>query len=580
MAREEQDGGSRKRFAKSGHTRHQPPPAARPGPPPQQPPPHQPPPQYGPPQYGPPPYGPPPYGPPQYGPPPYGPPQYGPPTYAAPPQYGPPDQGFGAATYHSATPTDQAAQQAADDQHRVSSAAKATAMGTGRAAKLVTAKVIAASKANGAHESGLTALIWNQVLSYGTDAMITVALASTVFFGASTHAQRGNVLVYLLVTMAPFAVVAPVIGPALDRLQHGRRWAMAGSALGRAILAVIMAGHATDLVVLYPCALGSLVLSKAYSVVRGAAAPRLVPSGMTLVEANARLSIFGLGSALVGGGFVGIVIKLTGSDAAGLWVTAIAFGACAFFALKLPSQVDSAQPADRHPEEPARPRVQVKVPPLSRIMAWAKRGFLPPVIISLQGESALRFMSGFLTIFMAFWVESTRHGWQAAASLGAVIGAAGVGNFIGTGLGARLKLARPERVISLSTAIAAGAAILTAVIFSIDFAVVGMLVVAACNSLGKIALDAVIQRDVPETLRSSSFARSETFLQLAWVLGAAIGCLLPANNGSLGFWISGAVGAAVAIFLVLRNRVMNRATSVPGRPDPPGNVTGGPSPQY
>ena len=77
--------------------------------------------------------------------------------------------------------------------------------------------MISASKADGAEESGLTALIWNQVLSYGTDAMITVALAGTVFFGASAHAQRGNVLLYLLITMAPFAVVAPVIGPALDR---------------------------------------------------------------------------------------------------------------------------------------------------------------------------------------------------------------------------------------------------------------------------------------------------------------------------------------------------------------------------
>ncbi len=89
------------------------------------------------------------------------------------------------------------------------------------------------ARPGGAEESGLTALIWNQVLSYGTDAMITVALASTVFFGASSNAQRGNVLLYLLITMAPFAVVAPVIGPVLDRLQHGRRWTMAGTAMGR-----------------------------------------------------------------------------------------------------------------------------------------------------------------------------------------------------------------------------------------------------------------------------------------------------------------------------------------------------------
>ena len=74
-----------------------------------------------------------------------------------------------------------------------------------KGARYVTRKVIDASQAKGARESGLTPLIWNQVLSYGTDAMVTVALASTVFFGASSHAQRGHVLLYLLVTMAPFA---------------------------------------------------------------------------------------------------------------------------------------------------------------------------------------------------------------------------------------------------------------------------------------------------------------------------------------------------------------------------------------
>jgi len=218
------------------------------------------------------------------------------------------------------------------------------------------------------------------------------------------------------------------------------------------------------------------------------------------------------------------------------------------------------------------------VPPLPRIMAWAQRGFLPPVVISLQGESALRFMSGFLTIFMAFWVESTRHGLSAAVALGAVIGAAGVGNVIGTGLGTRIKLARPEIVIMLLIGVAGLTSLLCAVIFSIDFAVVGMLVVAAANSLAKIGLDAVIQRDVAETLRSSAFARSETFLQLAWVLGAAIGCLLPAGDGGLGFWIAGAVGSAVAVFLFLRGRAMNRTTSARQWPDPPGSVADGPSP--
>jgi MFS family permease len=538
----------RKRFSRSGHTTHGPRPSV--APPPTPPPYSAPyPPQYSdpyPPQT--PPYGQPP---PSYPPQPYAPPQPYP-----PPQYGPPPtDAFGNPTYHHIGP-DPATKEPASPAVAIT---KAAFTGTNRAARVVTRKVISASKADGADESGLTALIWNQVLSYGTDAMITVALAGTVFFGASPHAQRGNILLYLLITMAPFAVVAPVIGPMLDRLQHGRRWTMAGTAIGRAVLALIMASHPSELLVLYPCALGSLVLSKAYGVVRAAAAPRLVPPGMSLTEANARLSIFGLGSTLVAGGFIGTVIKLSGSYSLGLTLTAVAFAVCGFFAFRLPPQVDSPVDAPRHPQEPPRAAGQPRVPPLMRLQSWARRGFPEHMVIALQGESVLRFLSGLLTIFLAFYVEHTAHGLQAALQLGAVIAAAGVGTFAGTAIGTQLKLTRPDIVILASVAIAGISCLLVALLFNITLAVAGMFISAVANAMSKIALDALIQRDVVETLRSSAFARSETFLQLAWVLGAGVGVLLPSTHGgALGFWASGAVVTAVAVVIVLRFRVLIR----------------------
>ncbi len=448
---------------------------------------------------------------------------------------------------------------------------RAALSGTNRLARGVTRKVINASKADGADESGLTALVWNQVLSYGTDAMITVALAGTVFFGASAHAQRGNVLLYLLITMAPFAVVAPVIGPALDRLQHGRRWTMAGTAIGRCILALVMAGHPTELLVLYPCALGSLVLSKAYGVVRAAAAPRLVPKGMTLTAANARLTMFGLGSTLVLGGLVGAIIKITGSYTAGLVVTALGFAACAVFAVRLPKQVDSAVAAPRHPQEPVRPRKQDRVPTMQRIRGWAQRGFDPHLVIALQGESALRLLSGMLTIYLAFYVESTQHGLKGVLELGMVVGAAGVGNFLGTAIGTRLHMGKPESVIVITVCISAGVVLIVALFFNVFLAALGMLIGSVTNALSKIALDALIQRDVIETLRSSAFARSETFLQLAWVIGAALGVVLPSNttgDGTIGFVVAGVIVGAVGVVIALRNRAITTraATDQPWDP--------------
>ncbi len=493
------------------------------------------------------------------------PPAYGPPVqqqhYVAPPPQGPHDP-YGSPTYHHTPGASRP--DAGAPKHGAGGAAVGIGRAANKAARTVTRKVISASKADGADESGLTALVWNQVLSYGTDAMITVALAGTVFFGASANAQRGNVLLYLLITMAPFAVVAPIIGPALDRLQHGRRWTMAGTAIGRGVLALIMAAHPTELLVLYPCALGSLVLSKAYGVVRAAAAPRLVPQNMTLTEANARLTIFGLGSTVVLGGFVGAIINVTGSYSLGLIVTAGGFGACAFFAFRLPKQVDSAAAAPRHPQEPMRPRKQDRVPPLSRLQSWARNGFDPHIVIALQAESVLRLLSGLLTIYLAFYVESTQHGLKGVLELALVIGAAGLGNFVGTAIGTRLKMTKPENTIIVTTCIAGAVCLLVAASFGIAFAAAGMLISAIANALSKIGLDALIQRDVVETLRSSAFARSETFLQLAWVIGATIAVVLPSNSpgdGAVGFLVAGIITSAVGVVVVLRSRAINRAAT-------------------
>ena len=89
---------------------------------------------------------------------------------------------------------------------------------------------------------------------------------------------------------------------------------------------------------------------------------------------------------------------------------------------------------------------------------------------------------------------------------------------------------------------------------------------AVCNALSKIALDSLIQRDVVETLRSSAFGRSETFLQLAWVLGAAIALVLPAKNGTLGFVVAALVTVGVAVSIALHERALRSHPAMPAGP--------------
>jgi hypothetical protein len=74
--------------------------------------------------------------------------------------------------------------------------------------------------------------------------------------------------------------------------------------------------------------------------------------------------------------------------------------------------------------------------------------------------------------------------------------------------------------------------------------------------LGKLALDALIQREVPDDVRSSAFARSETVLQVAWVVGGGIGISLPIP-GAYGLG-GAAVGLVVMLVLTLRARVAAR----------------------
>jgi MFS family permease len=408
-------------------------------------------------------------------------------------------------------------------------------------------RVQAASRADGAGESGLTQLLWVNALHMAGDAMIAVSLAGTLFFAAASDAQRGNVALYLLVTMAPFAVVAPVIGPALDRLQRGRRWALAASLVGRAVLAVVMAAHFDDLA-LYPAALGALVLSKAHNVLRAAVVPRVLPAGLSLTSANARMSVFGLATAGVFGGLGAGIAKLLGFSWL-LGATAAVFLAAGVLAVRLPRHVDVSRG-----EEPATV--------VTTVEGRAARRLSPHVVLALRATAALRGLGGFLTIFSAFLVQATiEDGWHATLALGAIGVAAGAGSFIGTGIGSRLGRTSPDAVVLVSAGIGAAVTILAAVFYSFAMAAVVAGVAAVANALGKVALDAIIQREVPERLRASAFARSETWLQLAWVVGGALAIAVP-PVGWIGFTVAASLlGLAVALVLWGRHRSTSSAAS-------------------
>jgi hypothetical protein len=423
-------------------------------------------------------------------------------------------------------------------------------------------RVRAASRADGAQESGLTHLLWVNALHMAGDAMIAVSLAGTLFFSATTDAQRSNVALYLLVTMAPFAVLAPIIGPALDRLQRGRRWAMAGSDLGRAVLALVMLRHFDDFW-LYPAALGVLVLSKAHNVLRAAVVPRVLPAAMSLTSANARLHVFGLATAGVAGGLGAGVAAVLGFDWE-LGATAVVFAVAGVLAVRLPHHVDV--PTGEFAAD---------VLTTAEIPTPGRRRVSPHVVLALRANAALRGLGGFLTIFSAFLVQATfTDGWEATLALGAVAAAAGLGSFAGTAIGSRMHAAAPDRLVLISAASAAAITLLAAAFYSLAMAAVVAGVAAVTNALGKVSLDAIIQREVPESLRASAFARSETWLQMAWVVGGALGITLP-PTGWLGFTVAAALLCLAVGLIVWSEYRGHPRVPAPASPDAPtGPVAG------
>jgi MFS family permease len=212
--------------------------------------------------------------------------------------------------------------------------------------------------ASGAGRTGLSTLIELTAAGGAADAFVAVSLAGTIFFSTSVDQARGRVVLFLLVTMAPFAVLAPFIGPALDRMQQGRRYLLAGTLLARGLLCWGMSAAINSPVTLLPAAFGVLVLQKAYGVARASVTPRLLPAEITLVTANARSQLIGLTVSMLGGALAA-GIQATAGSAWVLRAGTVIYLAGVALALRLPEQVDMppvpspAAPAGSPPATPA-----------------------------------------------------------------------------------------------------------------------------------------------------------------------------------------------------------------------------------
>jgi MFS family permease len=378
------------------------------------------------------------------------------------------------------------------------------------------------TRSGGAGESGLSRLLELHAFNTAGDAAVAVSLAGTLFFTVPTEQASSQVALFLVLTMLPFAVVAPLIGPFLDRFRHGRRWAI-----------------------------GTTLAVRAFCCwVRAAAVPRLLPVEFTLVKANSRISLTGTAAAVISAPLA------VGAAAIGapwaLRYAAVLFVIGTILAILLPERVDSTAGEE-----------QVDIAGRRHGIAVSRN-----VVNGLRSNAGLRLLTGFLTIFMAFVLreppDSMGWGGNATVLMALVIGAAGLGNILGIVIGSWTKSRRPERVVLAVLVLDVVVLVLAAAFFKWPLAAVLGLTVGLCQSLGKLSLDALIQKDVDEHVRTSMFARSETLLQLSWVIGGLLGI------GLFTLDVSAPLGMVITAVILLAwlSFVMARVINPPPTPSP------------
>lgn len=385
--------------------------------------------------------------------------------------------------------------------------------------------------------SPFTRLARTHVLYAAGDALIAIALAKSVLFSADPDAARWRVALYLALTMAPFAVVAPLLGPAIDRMAGGRRLMVLVSGAVRALAGVAMVTN-LDSLVFFPLAFAQLVSSKAYAVAVKAVVPGVVTDEDSLVEANSKLGLIT--------GLAGVVAAIPGGilyalDAPSLIVAlaALVFVAGTVVGARIPA-------------------VTVAAAPVGAVERAELRS--AGIVLAASGMAVLRGVVGFLTFLVVF---SFRRSDVSQLWLGVVLLFATVGGVTGNVVAPILRRSlREETMLGVGLG---GVCLVGAMAAATGGALSAAFLAAAVGAganLSKLAFDSIVQRDAPDANKGRSLASFETRFQLAWVLGAFAPVLFPIPGWAGFLAISMAAGFAGVSYVVGMRAVYH------GRPMP------------
>ncbi|MBK5223273.1 MAG: hypothetical protein JJE52_10450 [Acidimicrobiia bacterium] len=351
-----------------------------------------------------------------------------------------------------------------------------------------------------------------------------MSLAGSLFFNLSIDAAQPRIILYLVITMAPFAVVAPLIGPFVDRVRGGHRAVIATACLSRALLCFLLAFQLRTLA-LYPIAFSILVLNKTHAVAKSALVPRLVDEASKLVESNATLSRVAAVAGACGAGIAASVLGLANARAV-LFVGSLFYAGSFLAALRIQRAPGVVRP-----------------PGMRLIEAQELRN--PSLILGVSSMALVRGGVGFFSFFVAFTLKAEG---EPAWVFALVAGAGGLGGFAATFIAPGLRrLLIEERILEVAMILPAVVALFVPKVLVIPSLTLVALMLGLAANLGRQGFDSLVQRDAPDAERGRAFARFEVRLQLTWVIGALLPVLFRPNM-AVGLYFLGGVLALGAVF--------------------------------
>jgi len=396
------------------------------------------------------------------------------------------------------------------------------------------------------------------------EASVFVTLAGTLLT-IDPNDARSRILLALVLTMAPFALVGPLIGPALDRIKGGRRATIALSLVFRAALMVLLIRN-LDTAWFFPITFIWLVLGKTYSVAKAATVPSTVENEDELVDKNSRLAILSAVAGVAGVLPAAGLYRLFGPTPT-LWWATIVYSLGVIAAMRLPRVVvDDPQTTDDDLD------IRSAGVRLASFVMATLRGIVGFVFFLLLFEfvrSELPDLSGVGTAAGAAvksalgfeLLEDPGLPWYKA---GVPFALWGFGGFAGNVIAPRLRKKFSEEKMLVGAVLAVALSAIAAVwAGGLSGAALVALIVGGGASAAKLAFDSLVQRDAPGANHGAAFGRFETRFQIAWVIGSLLAVVVsfPLRAGFLVIAI-----AAVAIGLFIMQQGARSGLSFGGAP--------------